>query len=274
MSDVDIDHLRGWIGREETAGDVVTPGLVDRFRATLGRWLAPGDGVPNGLHWCLAPPAAARDALGPDGHPARGGFLPPVPLPNRMWAGGEVAFHRPLAAEGPVRRVSRIAGVERKDGRSGPLVFVVVEHRVEAGDGLSVEERQDIVYRPATARRSAPFDPPPAPEGAFVGDPVTLFRYSALTFNGHRIHYDHPYVTGEEGYPGLVVHGPLQATILMHRAAALAGTPAIRFRYRGLAPLIAGEPVRIEDGEGAVRLRKPDGTVTFEASFDPLERRS
>lgn len=264
-NDIDIDHLAGWIGREETVEDVVTPGLVERFRATFGDLLSADDRhAPLGLHWCLSPPAVALDELGPDGHPARGGFLPPVPYPNRMWAGGAVTFHAPLSAGDAVCRHSRIGAVTPRQGRSGPLVFVSVEHRHSVGGELRISERQDIVYRPAGP-------PPPAPvpcsamQGAFVADPVMLFRYSAMTFNGHRIHYDYPYVTGTEGYAGLVVHGPLQATLLMHAAVEALGSPAIYLDYRGLSPLIAGQPARILRQGSRLWLEKSDGQATFEA---------
>ena len=272
LDELDLDHLAGWIGREEVALDRVTPGLLDRYRATFGAWLfEPEEGAPPGLAWCLAPAAVPAEGLGPDGHPLRGGFLPPVPFETRMWAGGEMRLHRPFRAGDRVRRVSTVRSITPKEGRSGPLVFVEVDHRYEVEGRLVVEERQDLVYRPARppARPAAERgDPPP---GAFVGHPVTLFRYSALTFNGHRIHYDHPYATGAEGYADLVVHGPLQATLLMNAAARLAGTAAIRFSYRGLAPLVAGEPVTIREAEDRVRLEKPDGTATFEARFAPLK---
>lgn len=270
LADIDFDHLNSWLGRAETATDIVTPGLVERFRATFGDYLFDtGAAAPLGLHWCLAPAAAPRDGLGPDGHPARGGFLPPVPFQNRMWAGGEVSFHKPLMPGDHVTRTSRIAAITPKDGRSGPLVFVTVTHACHVGDELRIEERQDIVYRPAGPGRPTP----PAAEQApadFTGDAVTLFRYSAMTFNGHKIHYDFPYVTETEGYSGLVVHGPLQATLLMNRAAGRAGTPAIRFDYRGLSPLIAGQPVRFQDEDGLVRLQKSGGVTTFEGRFAPL----
>ncbi|WP_220185085.1 MaoC family dehydratase N-terminal domain-containing protein [Paracoccus sp. S1E-3] len=274
LADIDFDHLNTWLGRSEMAADVVTPALIDRFRATFGDYLFDtGAAAPLGLHWCLAPAAAPRDRLGPDGHPARGGFLPPVPFQNRMWAGGEVRFHRPLMPGDQVTRTSRIAAITPKDGRSGPLVFVTVDHACHVGGALRIEERQQIVYRPAGPGRPAlePADPDPADfAGDFAGDAVTLFRYSALTFNGHRIHYDYPYVTEIEGYSGLVVHGPLQATLLMNRAAARAGTGAIRFDYRGLSPLIAGQPVRFQDAAGLVRLERPGGATTFEGRFTPL----
>ncbi|TJZ85491.1 FAS1-like dehydratase domain-containing protein [Paracoccus hibiscisoli] len=268
--DIDIDHLAGWIGRQETAQDMVTPGLLRRFRATFGNLLSADDGhAPLGLHWCLSPPAVASDELGPDGHPVRGGFLPPVPYPNRMWAGGAVSFHAPLSAGDCVQRDSRICAVTPRQGRSGPLVFVSVEHRHSVAGQLCISERHDIVYRPAGP-------PPPAPgpcsamQGAFVADPVMLFRYSAMTFNGHRIHYDHPYVTGTEGYAGLVVHGPLQATLLMHTAAKALASRAIHVEYRGLAPLIAGQAARIRQQDDRLWLEKSDGQTSFEARASRL----
>lgn len=271
LADIDFDHLNSWLGRTETAGDIVTPGLINRFRATFGDYLHDtGDAAPMGLHWCLAPPAAPRDQLGPDGHPARGGFLPPVPFQNRMWAGGEVQFHKPLMPGETVTRTSRINAITPKDGRSGPLVFVTVNHACHVDGDLRIEERQDIVYRPAgPAARPAPA-PPADMQGDFTGDPVLLFRYSAMTFNGHRIHYDFPYVTEVEGYSGLVVHGPIQATLLMNRAAGLAGTARIRFDYRGLSPLIAGQPVRFQGEGGHIWLEKSGGVTSFDARFEPL----
>ncbi|QIK40577.1 FAS1-like dehydratase domain-containing protein [Pontivivens nitratireducens] len=269
---IDFDHLNGWIGRTETVADIVTPGLVDRFRATFGKRLY-GDpqSVPLGLHWCLAPPAVPLEEIGPDGHPARGGFLPPVPLENRMWAGGAVSFHAPLQIGDEVTRASRIAAITPKNGRSGPLVFVTVEHELHVGNRRVIEERQDIVYRPARSVEAAqPEAVHDIPEDAFVGDPVTLFRYSAMTFNGHRIHYDYPYVTQQEGYSGLVVHGPIQATLLMNAAAAAAQQDAIRIEYRGLSPLIAGQPVSIKRDDKHVWLEKPDATATFDARYSLL----
>ena len=272
FAEIDFDHLNGWIGRVETVTDIVTPGLADRFRATFGARLYDGvAGVPLGLHWCLAPIAVPQDEIGPDGHPARGGFLPPVPLENRMWAGGAVSFHAPIQVGDEVTRTSRIAAITPKDGRSGPLVFVTVEHELHVGDRLMIEERQDIVYRPPRSVEPAkPEVIPDVPEGAFVGDSVMLFRYSAMTFNGHRIHYDFPYVTEQEGYSGLVVHGPIQATLLINASAADAGTEALRVEYRGLSPLIAGHPVSTTRDGARIWLQKPDGTVTFDARYSIL----
>ncbi|RLQ87912.1 FAS1-like dehydratase domain-containing protein [Notoacmeibacter ruber] len=275
LSELDMEVLNGWVGRSEVAEDTVTPGLIERFRATLGPWLFRGeqvDTLPLGGHWCLAPPSAPLGALGPDGHPERGGFLPPVPFENRMWAGGALSFHGPVAANDRVVRASRIAKITPKRGRSGPLVFVSVEHAYHVGDRLAVEERQDLVYRPLHKSSVAKGEggEGPGPADAFTGDPVTLFRYSALTFNGHRIHYDYPYATREEGYAGLVVHGPLQATLLMNAAAERLKTGALRFEYRGLAPLIVGQPVSIDAEDDRLWLKKSDGTITFESRYQYL----
>lgn len=255
MTEVDIARLRRWIGREERKTDVVTVGLADRFRATLGAGaVAPGEALPLAIHWCLAPAAVPPEEIGGDGHPARGGFLPPVPLPRRMWAGGELSFHRPLGVGDTVERLSRIADVTEKAGRSGRLVFVTVEHRISTDAGLAVSERQDLVYREAQAPAATSASGPAgqaAPRLADVSvtiDATTtlLFRYSALTFNGHRIHYDRDYARDVEGYPGLVVHGPLQATLLVNLAARINdGRPPRVFSYRGVTPLFDGAPFTV-----------------------------
>jgi 3-methylfumaryl-CoA hydratase len=258
---LDIAHLRSWIGREEEASEVVTPELVQKFRATLdlpGGKPAPGEPAPPLIHLCLAQPAVPQSGLGPDGHPARGGFLPPVPLPRRMWAGGEFAFRQDIRVGDVVRRVSRIAEVVLKEGRTGPLCFVTVRHRVEAADAIALEERQDIVYRAAdTVGAVKPMVPAEAGSQQREVDPspVLLFRYSALTFNGHRIHYDRRYATEVEGYPGLVVHGPLQATWLLNFAASIRGTPPSRFSFRGLSTLFDDDAVRLHAREDGDRLK-------------------
>ncbi|EPX77088.1 FAS1-like dehydratase domain-containing protein [Litoreibacter arenae] len=270
---LDMGHLGQWLGRTESVTDSVRSGLCDRFHATFGAWLFEAENAtPMGLHWCLSPPAVPHDELGPDGHPARGGFLPPVPLESRMWAGGQVRFHHPIQVDDIVTRNSTIASITPKQGRSGPLLFVAVDHELSVDGRVVIEERQDIVYRPATKRMASPSQKPAEdiPPDAYVGDAVTLFRYSAMTFNGHRIHYDYPYVTEVEGYADLVVHGPLQATLLMNAAAMRVGTAAIKFDYRGLAPLTAGQPVMIRSEGDRVWLEKLDGTVTFDASYSLL----
>jgi 3-methylfumaryl-CoA hydratase len=186
-----------------------------------------------------------HDQLGPDGHPTRGGFLPPVPLPRRMWAGGELEFIDPLQVGDLATRVSKISDVTLKSGSTGQLCFVSVEHTISTPRGLAIRERQDIVYREMTTSAPATSKaPPPAPAAVHrethVSDPVLLFRYSALTFNGHRIHYDRDYVTRVEGYPGLIFHGPLQAALLVEFAARLKGKVPAKFSYRGVQPLFEG----------------------------------
>ena len=209
---IEQDHT----GRTETRQDTVWPLLVRGMAATLGV-PAPERELPPLWHWMLFQDWVPPEGLGPDGHPRRGGFLPPVhDLPRRMWAGGRLVFHAPLRVGEPVTRVSTILSVTEKHGASGRLVFVTVRHEIAGADGPAITEEQDIVYRGTRASAVKPGRRPPpiaAARGAEVlPDPVLLFRYSALTGNGHRIHYDAGYVRGVEGYPGLIVHGPLQAT--------------------------------------------------------------
>lgn len=247
------DDLSRWAGRTETMRDVVTDGLVERFVATLGKTLAGREPPATlGLHWCLAPPAVPEDETGPDGHPARGGFLPPVPLPRRMWAGGRITFHDLLRAGDEVVRVSGIAEVQMKQGRTGPLCFVAVDHVYTTARGPLAEERQDIVYREALsapqplAGEPASADQPGDVTAGIAATTLLLFRYSALTFNGHRIHYDRGHAMEAEFYPGLVVHGPLQATYAYRLAAALDPRRSLkRFSYRGVSPLIQGDTFRV-----------------------------
>ncbi|MDB5590466.1 MaoC family dehydratase N-terminal domain-containing protein [Enterovirga sp.] len=282
---VDLAHLKTWEGRSETASGTISPWLADAFRATIEGNGAPARGTPEsaplGIHWCVGVPTAAMAEIGPDGHPARGGFLPPVPLPRRMWAGGRLRFPDPLRVGDEITRRSRVAAVEVKHGRTGPLVFVTVEHEVSTARGVAVVEEHDIVYRGLDAGgRTAPAGAPPAQQSSpadlvartIEPSPVLLFRYSALTFNGHRIHYDRPYVTEVEGYPGLIVHGPLQATLLMGLALDILGGPPDRFAFRAERPLFDLAPFRIEGGregpagEVALRARDADGHVTMRAT--------
>ena len=265
----DIEHLRSWIGRTETAEDVITPRLAAEYRATLAPHLAPmpPTEAPLGLQWCLTPAVAAQDQLGPDGHPARGGFLPPVPLPRRMWAGGRIETKGALKLGDTIVRASAIEDVKLKEGRSGKLCFVTVRHGYAGADGMVVSERQDIVYRDPPPPSDALGAPAQAvPKGAagpfdanliweLEASATLLFRYSAMTFNGHRIHYDEPYVTKVEGYPGLIVHGPLQATLLFNLAAVLGGATPRVFEYRGLAPMFSPTIFRV------LGRRQPDGSI-------------
>lgn len=265
-----------WIGRRSESEDVVTERLDASFRAIFAPHLAPvPDGAaPLGVHWCLSPAIASMDALGRDGHPALSHDLPPVPQPRRMWAGGTVETRDHLRVGDRVRRITIIADVVRKQGRTGELWFVAVDHDYLTDRGLAVRERHDIVYlgdHPSAPRQPVSAPVPTAPAGWTVDtSPTLLFRYSAITFNGHRIHYDLPYATGVEGYAGLVVHGPIQATLLLNFAAAQAGHPPARFVYRGIAPAIAGTPLTVAaspDGPaGAFRTSGPDGRIHMEAT--------
>lgn len=257
---LDLDHLRQWIGKTAEASDIVTAQLVAGLRATLFLDIGkpkPGDAAPFTVHWCLAQPVFPMDQLGPDGHPTRGGFLPPVPLPRRMWAGGELAFVDTLRVGDEATRTSRIADVTMKTGSTGTLCFVSVDHEITTSRGVAIRERQDIVYRdmPSSPQATVPAKPAAtAPSSkhreSHLADPVLLFRYSALTFNGHRIHYDRDYVTKVEGYPGLVFHGPMQAALLVEFAAKLHGGKApAKFSYRGVQPLFDGSEFSVNANE-------------------------
>ena len=248
---IDVDHLRQWIGRTEEKTDIVTAHLVAGLRSALFLDVGKpkeGDAAPFTAHWCLTLPVVPLSEVGPDGHPNRGGFLPPVPLPRRMWAGGAINITESLRVGDVVTRTSTIKDLTLKSGSTGLLCFVSVDHVYKTPRGVAIRERHDIVYRemPAGGQNAAPAKPPAAPAAAkhserHLADPVLLFRYSALTFNGHRIHYDRDYVTKVEGYPGLIVHGPLQAALLIELAAKLHGGKApATFVYRGLQPLFDG----------------------------------
>jgi 3-methylfumaryl-CoA hydratase len=245
--EVDAAALRSWVGKTETRSDVISARPVELLAATLDRDdPAPraGDALPPLWHWLFFLPAYRQSEVGSDGHARRGGFLPPVPLPRRMWAGSRIEWLQPLAIGDEVSRESRIVSVTPKSGRSGALVFVVVRHEISNATGLALAEEHDIVYRglAAPGKEGGEADKAPARPASWrrriVPDDVLLFRYSALTFNSHRIHYDRRYVTEVEGYPGLVVHGPLLATLLLdllrrERPAA----DVRRFEFRALAPL-------------------------------------
>lgn len=254
MTDVDIDHLRDWIGRERVKTDVITPRLAMGLNAVfdVSGELADGDDAPAGIHWCLAPDLVPMSQLGRDGHPARGDFLPPVPFPRRMWAGGELTLQGDFKVGDTVSRHSVIEDVVLKSGRSGEMIFVTVRHEYSTARGVALNERQDIVYRQMDTQKPASSMATPGGKPAadrtlsIFGDPVLLFRYSAITFNGHRIHYDQPYVTGEEGYPGLVFHGPLQASYLLRMAIEGRDPPfPLAFAFRSVSPLFGGEAITL-----------------------------
>lgn len=251
MTPADLDHLRSWIGREEVAIDQVAPETVRRFHATFdlqGSPPGPGAEAPALIHYCLCPPLAATAMLGPDGHLPTGGFLPPVPLPRRMWAGSTVLFHRSLFVGETVRRTSRVADVTFKQGRSGSLCFVAVAHRWEADGATAIEETQDIVYRDGGSRTAAAAVEKTSRDtlaNEAACGPELLFRYSSITFNTHRIHYDQPYAVQVEGYPGLVVHGPLQATLLLHLAIRRRSSVPAEFRFQGRSPLCLPSTIQL-----------------------------
>ncbi|MBI4193722.1 MAG: MaoC family dehydratase N-terminal domain-containing protein [Betaproteobacteria bacterium] len=243
-----FEQLCGWVGRKEIRRDVVASWPVTALAATVDDQkisIENGKPLPPGWHWIYFLEAKPPSEVGVDGHPKRGGFLPPVPLPRRMWAGGRIEFLRPLVIGDNVTRESEIVSVEPKSGRSGTLVFVTVRHTIAGSAGAAIVEEQNIVYREA-AKKGDPMPPGKlAPASAqwtrrVVPDAVMLFRYSALTFNGHRIHYDKDYAINDEHYPGLVVHGPLQATLLLDLCRQNAPAPIKKFEYRAQHPIFAG----------------------------------
>ncbi len=249
----DTALLQQWVGNTESANALVDARQAAALAATLDRAFpfAPGAPLPPLWHWIYFWSAAPQSELGPDGHPQRGGFLPPVPLPRRMWAGGRLAFLAPLAIDVVATRTSRVQSVTAKTGASGDLAFVTVAHELAQGGTTCVTEEHDIVYRAFPQAGSAAPAPKSAPRDAawtrtITPDPVLLFRYSALTFNGHRIHYDRSYVTEVEGYPGLIVHGPLIATLLADLLQR--NMPAARmsaFSFRAVGALFDIEPFTV-----------------------------
>ena len=283
MTDSD---LHNWIGRSETLADTIAPIPARAMAASLGIAGpdAEGDTLPPLWHWLYFLPLHARQTLGPDGHAARGGFLPPISLPRRMWAGSRFQFHQPLRLGESARRSSQILDVVSKQGRSGHFVLVTVQHEIYGESGLAITEQQDLAYREAAvpgAPSSTAAEAPARPDWShdWVADPVLLFRYSALTFNSHRIHYDAPYATNVEGYPGLVVHGPLIMTLLLQ--SLLKAHPERRIEsasLRAVRPLFQDTPFALQgrledngaqallwclDAEGAVTMH---ATVTLQAT--------
>ena len=273
-----LEDFSAWVGREETRTDVLTATPVAALNALLDRddpAPAPGDPLPPLAHWLYFLPLHRQSLVGPDGHMSRGEFLPPVPLPRRMWAGSRIEFLRPLTIGAHATCVSRLKGVKAKQGRSGPLVFVTVRHEIAVAGEIALADEHDIVYRGESGKAVA--DAVPAPADAawrreIHPDPVLLFRYSAITLNGHRIHYDHPYATRVEGYPGLVVHGPLIATLLVDLLRRNEPRAAVRtFRFRALRPLFDTAPFTTEGAPDAANAsavlwtRDAQGAMTMEA---------
>ena len=277
------NELNSWIGRSETLRDTVGPTPVVALTATLDHPATPvdtGTALPPLWHWLYFLPMHRQSEIGPDGHAKRGGFLPPVPLPRRMWAGSQFEFRAPIRVGDRVTRTSTIADVTSKEGRTGRLVFVKVRHELRCNDASepALVEFHDIVYREAQGPNDAAPPPHAAPTDAawqrsIVPDDVLLFRYSALTFNGHRIHYDRRYVTEVEGYPGLIVHGPLIATLLLDLLRRERPDAEVAsFRFKAVRPTFDLHPFSVKgqpqaDGN-TVRLWATDheGWLTMDAT--------
>ena len=261
---VDIDHLRKWIGKIDNVTDYVTPIVEQRYRATLNMDIGnpkDGDPITSGLHWMLGWNLVKNDELGVDSHPALGEFLPPVPLPRRMWAGSEIKVLKPIRVGDKVIKQSTVADIQVKEGRTGLLCFVTAEYNFLVNDEVTINEKHNIVYRDISKSGGGSGYSKDIPEKADLSEkifmhPTILFRYSAIGFVGHRIHYDHPYTVNEENYPGLIVHGPLQATYLLRAAEKLMGKPVKSFTHKVMAPVFA-------DSEYMVGVDKmDDGSVS------------
>ncbi|MCU0837730.1 MAG: acyl-CoA dehydrogenase [Rhodospirillales bacterium] len=271
-----------WIGRTETLADVISPAPAIAAAAMFdlaGVGFEDGAALPPLWHWFYFLPKVAQAELGEDGHPAKGGagFMPPIPLPRRMFAGARLQFHSALTIGQPAVRSAEILSVSEKAGKSGTLAFVTVRYAFHQNERLCIEEWQDIVYREAATEAvpaPVPADWPPLPGGAWaqtvVPDSRLLFRFSALTFNAHRIHYDRAYAMAVERYPGLVVHGPLTAMLLMEMVRARARQPVVGYSFRGLAPLFDLAPFRLvgrpENGSVALEAQGPDGRAAMTAT--------
>lgn len=261
MAEVDIDQ---WIGRAETLTDTAAAGPLERLASLLDHEAAPwaAGQVPPLAYWLYFLPNARQSDIDVDGHPKRGGdgLLPPIALPRRMWAGSRVSFAAPIPVSAALTKTSTVASIQKKTGASGEMVFVTVKHEVAANGAPCVVEEQDLVYRapaPAAAAPAAPPKPPAPPAESLrsrtlIADPVQLFRFSALTYNAHRIHYDREYATAEEGYPGLVVHGPYLATLLMdHFLRGQPGAAVKSFSFRAMRPAFDGSPLTLNHGRDA-----------------------
>ncbi len=281
----DNPDLQQWIGRQETLHDEIVAAPVKAMTATMDypdidAAAVPGTPLPYLWHWLYFLPVYRQSILSLDGHPVKGGFLPPVPLPRRMWAGSQFEFHSPVRVGDKVSRTSTIVDVSEKSGRTGRLVFVKVKHEVRCNGATApaITEFHDIVYRDLAQPGDVPPPPQAAPREAtwrreIHGDPVLLFRYSALTFNGHRIHYDRSYVTEVEGYPGLIVHGPLISTLLMDLLRRqMPGADVATFKFKAVRPTFDLNPFTVQgvpsaDGK-SVHLWAADheGWLTMDAS--------
>ncbi|MEE9313356.1 MAG: MaoC family dehydratase N-terminal domain-containing protein [Rhizobiaceae bacterium] len=274
MSDKTLDEarLKQWVGKSESATDTLHPAQARLMQTTLNREasIEVGDPLPPLWHWAYFLSGVPLSGLGRDGHPALGQFLPPVALPRRMWAGGRLTFEKPILLGDTITKTSTIKNVSLKSGRSGALCFVTVEHKFTSEDGTAhITEEHDIVYREDSAPDAPKPKPAEPPKGSARSQTITpssvqLFRYSALTFNSHRIHYDREYCKDVEGYPGLIFHGPLTATLLADMAAQHA--PIKTFNFRAVSPLFDTAPFTINnDGEGTYWAETPECGLAMKA---------
>lgn len=272
-SEADIAYWRTWIGREEKRVEVLDTEAARRFAAAIGEDLQVEAAAPSLMHWAFFLPVTAGGGIGPDGHPKRGGFAPPISLARRMFAAAEIQFLRPLALQREAHFTARIADVKHRAGKSGDLVLVEVDRRIVQAGAECVRERQTIVYREAGAPEAAIEARAyslSAEEESWQPGTVDLFRFSAATFNSHRIHYDLIYAQQEENYPGLVVQGPFIAAKLFGYARRRAGRGLTRFSFRAQAPVYCGAPLRLTPGEGAqsVAALRADGVMAMSAVWE------
>ncbi|MBO6827639.1 MAG: MaoC family dehydratase N-terminal domain-containing protein [Sneathiella sp.] len=270
-------NLQDWVGNSEERREIIHQQSLDGFAALMDQDVPAPTFVPPGVHWMYFLPTTKQSDLAIDGHSYKGGFLPPVDLPRRMWAGGRIRFFRPLQSGDCVDKTSTVTSVTEKEGRTGKLVFVTVDHKISDADGVYIEEETDIVFRDAPAEGAPVKAPELAPNDAefeqiITPDPVMLFRYSALTYNGHRIHYDRDYVTGEEGYPGLLVHGPLIGTLLMKLASEnMPGKSLKSFDFRNQNPIFDTAPFtlcgkKLDENTCEVWAKGPNGELAVRAT--------
>ncbi|HEY8540704.1 MAG TPA: MaoC family dehydratase N-terminal domain-containing protein [Steroidobacteraceae bacterium] len=274
FASADLAHWREWIGRQEMREQRLDIESLRRYAVAIGEQAAVEDSMPSLGHWAWFLPTVAASDIGEDGHPKRGGFLPPVSLPRRMFAAASIRFHASPRLDGHATLTSTIADVRHRSGRSGDLVFVEVERRLEQAQRTCIEEKQTMVYRAAGGRVPHVVEA----EGAWRGDagelwnpgPVDLFRFSAATFNAHRIHYDLRYATEVEGYPSLVVHAPFTAARLFGYARSRTHRTPRVFTFRAQAPLFVSQPVRLVVGEveGEYRAVRCDGEVAMVATVE------
>lgn len=284
-----MNNFEAWIGKKETYQDICNDKPIAMMQAVLDQYGQPMNELPLLFHWLYFLPVTNQSDLAEDGHPKKGNFLPPIPFPKRMWAGGRLKFHTPIRVDQQLRRESEIMKIEFKQGRSGDLYFVTVQHSIYADDKLAIVEEHDIVYREAnsnlkntastqTENKNVSEKSTLSPRSfsykkSFPITTTTLFRYSALTFNGHKIHYDRKYCTEVEGYPGLVVHGPLLATLLLHVLTQEYPNKQVdSFEFRAVKPVfdfnefyVCGD---IQSDNGELWIEHIDGQTAMQASVN------